>query len=171
MHGVWEQRQRQRVGLNDARLVGRPTVPCLSSSHDRGEVWCRLGGPCRSPVTIGGDTRCHSGVVPLQSSPTPPTSLTSAPTAAARSRTWHSCNRTQHGSSHARHVALSTRSGAQDTLPVRSSWSAFSGRRHRPPPLTIPCEVLEPLASKAMWRQLIGCHPVRGGETVEALPE
>ena len=58
------QRERQRVGFNHARRVGQPTVPCLSSSSDRGEVRCRLGGPCRPPVTVGGDTRCRSGVVP-----------------------------------------------------------------------------------------------------------
>ena len=57
MRGARVQRERQRVGLNDARLVGRPTVPCLSSSSDRGEG--------RPSVTIGGNTRCRSGVVPL----------------------------------------------------------------------------------------------------------
>jgi hypothetical protein len=65
MHGVRVQRQRQRVGPNDARLVGQLTVPRQSTSSDRGGVRCRLGGPCRPPVTVGGDPRCRSGVAPL----------------------------------------------------------------------------------------------------------
>jgi hypothetical protein len=152
-------------------------MPCLSSSSDRCEVQCRLGGPCRPPVTVGGDTRCCSGVAPLQSAPTSTTSPPSAPTAAARSCTWHSYNCTRHSSSCVRCAALGTRSVAQDMLPDRASFSAFwgtncvtAGRRHFSPLLTVPHEVSEPLAAQASWRQLAGCHPMSGGETVEALP-
>jgi hypothetical protein len=31
--------------------------------------------------------------------------------------------------------------------------------------------VLEPLVVEATWRQLAGCHPMRGGEIIEALPD
>jgi hypothetical protein len=180
MRGVWVQCQRQWVGLDDAHLVGQLTVPYLSSSSDRGEGLCHLGSPCRPPVTVGGDTRCRSGVVPLQPSPPVPASPTrwSAPSATARSRTRSGYSSTWHSSSRARRVALSTRLGDRGTLPVRSLWAAFcgtkctrAGRRHRPPPLTVPCEVSEPLALEAAWRQLAGCHPVHGGEIVEALSE
>jgi hypothetical protein len=157
MRGVRVQRQCQRVGLHDAYLIGQLIMPCLSSSSDRGEVRCRLGGPYRPSVPVGGDTCCRSGVARLQSSPTSPTF---APAAVVRSRTWPNASR-------ARCVALSMRSGARGTFPDRSSWSAFcgprcvgAGRRHRLLPPTVPREVLEPLASEAALRQLTGCHPL-----------
>ena len=134
-------------------------MPCLSSSNDRGEVRCRLGGPCRPPVTVGGDTRCRSSVVPLQSAPTSSTPPPSAPTAVTRGRTWHSSCCTRHSPSRAQRVALSTRPVAQDTLPDKASLPAFwgtncagAGRRHLPPLLTVPREVSEPLASEAACR-------------------
>jgi hypothetical protein len=157
--------------------MGRPTVRRLSSSIDRGEVWCLLGSPYRPPLAVGGDTRCRSGVVPLPSVLTSPTSPPSMPTAAAHGCTWHRCSRTRHSSSRARLVAFGTQPVAQDTFLDRASLPAIwgtkcagAGRRHIPLLLTVPREVSKPLATEAAWRQLAYCHHVRGGERIQALP-
>ena len=77
-------------GSGSTMPVALVSPPCLASVPAATEVksdavWA---GPCRSSVTVGGDTRCRSGVVPLQSAPTSPTPPPFAPTAVTRGRTW-----------------------------------------------------------------------------------